>query len=81
MRRAYLNGANTDTSSGSTDARAWPCAPASTGSMWSATTVSALRPPSATPEPVTVDGYTETGGGFPVTVGRLVDETSEGRMA
>jgi hypothetical protein len=29
---------------------------------------------------VTVDGYTETGGGFPVTVGRSVDEASEGRL-
>ena len=81
LRRNYLNGANTDTSTGSTDARGLALRArldwfdiVGSGRFGLTPTIS------YTWSRVTVDGYTETGGGFPVTVGRSNDEASEGRL-
>ena len=81
LRRNYLNGANTDTSTGSTDARGVALRARLDWFEMVGSDSFGLTPTiSYSWSQVTVDGYTETGGGFPVTVGRSVDEASEGRL-
>lgn len=81
LRRNYLNGASTDTSTGSTDARGVALRARLDWFDAIGSERFGLTPTiSYTWSRVTVDGYTETGGGFPVTVSRSVDEASEGRL-
>lgn len=79
--RNYANGALTDTSFGHTGARAWALRARADARNLAKIGGASVSPYLAyTHSNTVVDGYTETGGGFPVTVARSSQHANETRL-
>lgn len=81
IARAYQNAASIDISHGKTDARAWAIRGRIDWSNLIGWRDGGFSPYAAFSHArVTMDGFTETGGGFPVTMNRAVSDYDESRL-